>query len=250
MVTLYHGDCLQILPKIESGSIDAIITDLPYGVSACKWDSIISLEPMWEQVRRVLKPTGTFITTASEPFTSKLIGSNYAMFKYTLIWVKSRPSNFVNAKNRPLPSHEDIVVFSLGAIANGSKRKMTYNPQMRPGKPYVYTHKKDPRRGVWDAGNRTPYVGVTVVNKGERYPTSVLYYPNPNNKVKHPTQKPVDLYEYLIRTYTNEGETVLDICMGSGTTLVAAKRAGRNAIGIEKEYKYYLLAKERADSEP
>ena len=248
MAHLYNRDCLEVMPLLEAGSIDAIITDLPYGTTACEWDSIIPLAPMWEQVKRVLKATGSFITTSSQPFTSILIASNLEMFKYSLIWEKSKPSNFLNARNKPMPAHEEILVFSLGTTANGSERKMTYNPQMQSGASYKKKQKTDPRVGAWAAGNRTPYLGVTNINKGERFPTSILFFANGNNNSEHPTQKPVALYEYLVSTYTNYGEKVLDITMGSGTTGVAAVQTGREFIGIEKERKYFAIAEKRISS--
>lgn len=249
MFTLHNGDCLTVLPSIPSGSIDAIITDLPYGTTACEWDSVIPLAPMWEQVKRLLKPTGTFITTASQPFTSVLIASNLEMFKYEIILNKVLPSGFLNAKNRPMKLHENIVVFSLGTIANGSQNLMTYNPQMWRSTSYKKTKIKDPRVGYVDRGNRTPFELNPSISNGERYPVSILEYSfaDRSNAV-HPTQKSVDLYRYLIRTYTNEGETVLDICMGSGTTIEAAEMEGRNSIGIEKEIGYFQIAEKRAKS--
>ena len=249
MFTLHNGDCLQVMPTIPSGSIDAIITDLPYGTTACEWDSIIPLAPMWEQVKRVLKPTGTFITTASQPFTSVLIASNLEMFKYEIILNKVLPSGFLNAKNRPMKLHENIVVFSLGTIANGSQNLMTYNPQMWRSTSYKKTKIKDPRVGYVERGNRTPFELNPSISNGERYPVSILEYSfaDRSNAI-HPTQKSVDLYRYLIRTYTNEGETVLDICMGSGTTIEAAEMEGRNSIGIEKDAGYFQIAEKRAKS--
>lgn len=249
MFTLHNCDCLQVMPSIPSGSIDAIITDLPYGTTACEWDSVIPLAPMWEQVKRLLKPTGTFITTASQPFTSVLIASNLEMFKYEIILNKVLPSGFLNAKNRPMKLHENIVVFSLGTIANGSQNLMTYNPQMWRSTSYKKTKIKDPRVGYVDRGNRTPFELNPSISNGERYPVSILEYSfaDRSNAV-HPTQKSVDLYRYLIRTYTNEGETVLDICMGSGTTIEAAEMEGRNSIGIEKEKGYFQIAEKRAKS--
>ena len=249
MFTLHNGDCLQVMPTIPSGSIDAIITGLPYGTTACEWDSIIPLAPMWEQVKRVLKPTGTFITTASQPFTSVLIASNLEMFKYEIILNKVLPSGFLNAKNRPMKLHENIVVFSLGTIANGSQNLMTYNPQMWRSTSYKKTKIKDPRVGYVERGNRTPFELNPSISNGERYPVSILEYSfaDRSNAI-HPTQKSVDLYRYLIRTYTNEGETVLDICMGSGTTIEAAEMEGRNSIGIEKDAGYFQIAEKRAKS--
>ncbi len=247
-MNLYHGDCLEILPTFPPASVEAIITDLPYGTTACEWDSIIPLAPMWEQVKRVLKATGTFITTSSQPFTSVLIVSNLEMFKYEVIVNKVLPSGFLNAKNRPMKLHENIAVFSLGTIANGSKNLMTYNPQMWQSTSYKKTKIKDPRVGYVERGNRTPFELNPSISNGERYPVSILEYSFADRtSAVHPTQKSVELYEYLVRTYTNPGETVLDICMGSGTTGVSAIQTGRRFIGIEKEQKYFSIAKKRIE---
>ena len=202
---------------------------------------------MWEQVKRVLKQTGTFITTSSQPFTSVLVSSNLEMFKYEIILNKVLPSGFLNAKNRPMKLHENIEVFSLGTIANGSQNLMTYNPQMWQSTSYKKTKIKDPRVGYVERGNRTPFELNPSISNGERYPVTILEYSfaDRTNAV-HPTQKSVDLYRYLIRTYTNPSETVLDICMGSGTTIEAAIIEGRNSIGIEKEQAYYSIAEKRA----
>ncbi len=249
MFTLHNGDCLQVMPSIPSGSIDAIITDLPYGTTACEWDSVIPLAPMWKEVKRVLKSTGTFITTSSQPFTSVLVSSNLEMFKYEIILNKVLPSGFLNAKNRPMKLHENIEVFSLGTIANGSQNLMTYNPQMWQSTSYKKTKIKDPRVGYVERGNRTPFELNPSISNGERYPVTILEYSfaDRTNAI-HPTQKSVDLYRYLIRTYTNPSETVLDICMGSGTTIEAAIIEGRQSIGIEKdtEHGYYSIAEKRA----
>ena len=227
---LIQGDCLDVMPSIPSGSIDAIITDLPYGTTACKWDTVIEFAPMWKEVKRVLKPKGAFITTASQPFTSALIMSNVSMFKCEWIWNKTRASNFASVKYHPLRYHENIVVFGSGAV--------TYNPQMEAGERY-YT--RITKRGVI-GGNKT-IESLEKLPRDTRYPSSVLVYPNMRQQDSlHSTQKPVALYEYLIRTYTNEGETVLDIATGSGTTIEAAERTGRNSIGIEKDEGIYQSA--------
>jgi len=237
MFTLHNGDCLQVLPSIPSGSIDAIITDLPYGTTACKWDTVIEFAPMWKEVKRVLKPTGTFITTASQPFTSALIMSNPSMFKYEWIWNKKISANYLAAKKMPLLIHENIVVFSGGGANNGSKHPMTYNP--------IMVSRKNPRVGIVNSkpeSQQNPkYHHLRGREKkeviwNERYPVSIIEETNAVRIGKtHATQKPVALYEYLIKTYTNEGETVLDIAIGSGTTIEAAERTGRNSIGIEKD---------------
>ena len=237
MFTLHNGDCLQVMPSIPSGSIDAIITDLPYGTTACKWDTVIEFAPMWKEVKRVLKPTGTFITTASQPFTSALIMSNPSMFKYEWIWNKKISANYLAAKKMPLLIHENIVVFSGGGANNGSKHPMTYNP--------IMVNRKNPRVGVVNSkpeSQQNPKYHhlrgreKKEVTWNERYPVSIIEETNAIRIGKtHATQKPILLYEYLIKTYTNEGETVLDIAMGSGTTIEAAERTGRNSIGIEKD---------------
>ena len=237
MIDLRLGDCLDILPTLPDASMDAIITDLPYGTTACSWDSVIPFKPMWVQVKRLLKPRGVFITTASQPFTSALVMSNPKWFRCEWIWRKSRASNFANAKYSPLKYHEEILVFSQNGCA--------YNPQMIDGEKYktrVNTTRKD--GGVFGDG-LTGY-GLVLEDRDTRFPGSVLDIPSMRQQdLDHPTQKPVALYEYLIRTYTNEGDTVLDFCAGSGTTGIAAINTGRNCILIEKEPKYYEIAQRR-----
>ena len=229
MFTLHNGDCLQVLPSIPSGSIDAIITDLPYGTTACKWDTIIPFEPMWKEVKRVLKPNGAFITTASQPFTSALIMSNPNFFSYEWIWNKGKASNIMLAKKQPMKIHENIVVFGN-----------VYNPQMESVSGKIRDQRKEKPKMNRTDGAVTPKGFIKYsddYDPSKRYPVSIQYFSNHREKsdVLHPTQKPVALYEYLIKTYTNEGETVLDIAMGSGTTIEAAERTGRNSIGIEKD---------------
>jgi len=221
------------MPTIPSGSIDAIITDLPYGTTACKWDTIIPFEPMWKEVKRVLKLNGAFITTASQPFTSALIMSNPKAFRICWYWRKERGTNFQNSRTSPMKVIEECIVFSFGTP--------TYNPIKTPiEKPYKHVMPKPKEHhsqnmnslGIDENGNRL------VKEYNSAFPENALYFPRDNmskGKSLHPTQKPVALYEYLIRTYTNEGETVLDIAMGSGTTIEAAERTGRNSIGIEKD---------------
>jgi len=231
MFTLHNGDCLTVLPSIPSGSIDAIITDLPYGTTACKWDTVIEFAPMWKEVKRVLKPNGAFITTASQPFTSALIMSNPKAFRYEWIWNKDFSGNFVSANRAPMKRHENIVVFS--------EKAHVYNPIMtKKDKPI------DKRKWMNDGSTSQHYQADVKVRQRvltHSYPSSIINGFNAvsgecnNTNRIHPTQKPVALYEYLIRTYTNEGETVLDIAMGSGTTIEAAERTGRNSIGIEKD---------------
>jgi len=234
---LIHGDCLEEMKNIPDGSVDMVLTDPPYGTTACKWDSIIPLEPMWEQLKRVIKPNGAIVMTASQPFTTTLIASNMKMFKYCWVWEKSHPSNIANAKRMVIKWHEDIVVF--GDVG------LTYNPQKTQGK-------KNHSRGVAN-GKRT---NVSIHNpnmlqvddfSGLTHPKSVIKINNPRIKGQHPTQKPVALMEYMIKTYTNEGETVLDFTMGSGTTGVACKNLNRNFIGIELDKNYFEIAKKRIE---
>lgn len=232
--TLINDDCLNAMKFIPDNSISMILTDPPYGTTACKWDSIIPLEPMWEQLKRIIKPNGSIIMTASQPFTSVLVLSNLKMFKYNLVWEKSRSSSPMLAKKQPMRFHEDICVFY--------SKQPTYNPAMTYG---------EKNHGTKD--------GKAVINihggiKSEfKANTSNLKYPRSVIKIKstdstrnlHPTQKPVALMEYLIKTYTNENETVLDFTMGSGTTGVAAKNLNRSFIGIEMDEGYFNVAKER-----
>lgn len=248
MIDLRFGDCLDLLPTLPDKSVDAIITDLPYGTTACKWDVIIPLDKMWEQVRRILRERGAFVTTASQPFTSVLIMSNLEWFKYEMVWSKSRRFGVLHAKNMPLKKHENILVFSGGIVAHtGVEKRMTYNPQMQTGKPYKKLVTRKQFEGT-DHRLARPSLGeMLIVNDGYRYPHSVLDVEFGNHNNEHPTQKPVALYEYLIRTYTNEGDTVLDFCMGSGTTAVACVKTNRNFIGMEKELPYFETATRRIE---
>ena len=243
---LHHGDCLEILPTLADGSIDAIIADPPYGTTACKWDSVIPLEPMWAQLKRVIKPRGAIVLFAAQPFTSALVMSNAEWFRYAMVWRKTMPLGFMHAKNKPLNTHEDIVVFSGGIVAHfgKSESRMTYNPQMKAGKPYR-KHITEKNRSGEHRWLRPSHSDYTLENDGERYPGSVIEYSNGNSNSQHPTQKPVDLLAYLIRTYTNEGETVLDFTMGSGSTGVAAMKEGRRFVGIELDAGYFDIAKRR-----
>jgi site-specific DNA-methyltransferase (adenine-specific) len=221
------------MKSIPDGSIDAIITDPPYGTTACKWDSVIPFEPMWEELKRIIKPNGAIVLFGSQPFSSALIMSNYKMFKYELIWDKVQGKQPFLAKIQPMKSHENLLIFA--------KNKINYNPQMSIGKPYT-----DKRKGqIAKTEHYTKFERQGYENKSERYPISILKYNNPNTAGMHPTQKPVALLEYLVKTYTNENETVLDFTMGSGTTGVACKNLNRNFIGIELDDKYFEIAKSR-----
>jgi len=237
---LYHGNCLEIMPELEP--VDMILCDLPYGTTACKWDTIIPFEPLWEQYKRIIKDNGAIVLTASQPFTSALVMSNVKMFKYEMIWNKDLCKNPGLAKIRPLPSFENILVFGNG--------KVTYNPQMEEGKPYTDIRKKPTQV---HNGNEHKYGfsgnTVNVINTGYRFPKSVITIRNANVKGQHPTQKPVALFEYLIKTYTNEGDLVLDNCAGSGTTGVACERLNRRWIGIEISEEYCKIAAKRIEHE-
>ena len=232
MIQLIKGDCLVEMKNIPDKSIDAIICDLPYGSTACKWDSVIPFDKLWEQYRRVIKKGGTIVLTASQPFTTNLIASNIEWFKYNLVWVKPQGVDPFMAKIRPLNNIEDVLIFCDG--------KTIYNPQKTKGKPYSIT--RDKKQRIKET-NGTVMRETTTVNGGDRLPTRILEFKQ--EKGLHPTQKPVALLEYLIKTYTNEGETVLDNCMGSGTTGVACVNLNRNFIGIEMDDKYFEIAQNR-----
>lgn len=232
MIQLLHGDCLELMRDIPNASIDMILCDLPYGTTACKWDTVIPFEPLWAQYKRICK--GAIVLTAQTPFDKVLGASNINMLKHEWIWVKEAGTGFLNAKKAPLKNHENVLVFY--------KKNQTYNPQMRTGfKPYVCKKGGDSLNyGVGLSKN------IVTVNNGDRYPLTVIEFKRDKEKI-HPTQKPVALMEYLIKTYTNENDIVLDNCMGSGTTGVACKNLNRNFIGIEKDEKYFNIAKERID---
>ena len=230
---IIHGDCLEIMKDISDKSIDMILCDLPYGTTACKWDVVIPFEPLWEQYKRVIKDNGAIVLFGSQPFTSALVMSNPDWFKYELIWQKTLATNFMLVKKQPAKKHENILVFY--------KKQPTYNPQMETGKPY----KDKPRKRTVGIHGNAETIKKAINNEGTRYPSSVQLFSNGNNGNVHPTQKPVDLCEYLIKTYTNEGETVLDNTMGSGTTGVACVNTNRSFIGMELDDKYFEIAERR-----
>jgi len=240
---LYKGDCLEVMKTIEDKSIDAIICDLPYGTTACKWDSVIPFEPLWEQYKRIIKDNGAIVLNSQQPFTSALIMSNTEMYKYNWHWDKVKPSSFMNAKNAPIKKIEDICVFSKGTIANGSKRLMKYNPQglIKCGK--IRPPKNDSVPEQSTIGKR-PSRANSYKQEFTNYPNDYIKF-SFETKPKHSTQKPLELLEYLVKTYTNKGDTVLDNTMGSGTTGVACVNTNRNFIGIEQDEKYFNIAKNR-----
>jgi site-specific DNA-methyltransferase (adenine-specific) len=244
MIQLIQGDCITEMQKIQSGSVDAIITDPPYGTTACKWDSVIPFEPMWEQLNRIIKPNGAIVLFGSEPFSSALRMSNIKNYKYDWIFKKSRPSGFVHAKNKPMKHHEIISIFSEGATthATQSTRRMPYNPQGLVSGNFI--RKQSAKSRASDSGmSYRPSHKDSHVAKFTNYPTSILEFKSETGY--HPTQKPLLLMEYLIKTYTNENELVLDFTMGSGSTGVAAKNLNRSFIGIEQDPKYFKIAEER-----
>lgn len=230
---LLQGDCLEMMRLIPDGSVDMVLCDLPYGTTRNKGDAVIPFEPLWAEYRRVGKPNCAYVLTAAQPFTSALIMSNLPWFSQALVWKKNIAPNFLNANRQHLSRHEDVIVFS--------QRQPTFNKQLLPGKPYTTK-----RYGNDDTGDNYGKVEkrIDTVNEGGRNPISVLEFDRPHKSV-HPTQKPVALMEYLIRTYTNEGETVLDNTMGSGTTGVACNNTGRSFIGIERDPEYFKIAQRR-----
>ena len=228
---LMQGDCLERMKEIPGGSVDMVLTDPPYGTTACKWDSIIPLEPMWEQLKRVIKPNGAIVMTASQPFTSVLGSSNLKDLRYSWVWVKNNATGHLNAKRMPMKNCEDVLVFYA--------KQPTYKPQGLL--PYGKINK---RGGNGDCFGES---GLENYQEHTNYPRSMLEIPYDKVRGLHPTQKPVALMEYLIKTYTNEGDMVLDFTMGSGTTGVACANLNRDFIGIEKDLDYFNIALERIE---
>jgi site-specific DNA-methyltransferase (adenine-specific) len=233
------GDCLERMKEIPDGSVDLILTDPPYGATACKWDSVIPLEPMWEQLKRIIKPNGAIVMTAAQPFTTTLIASNIRMFHHQWVWDKKFAANFPQAKRQPLRVNEDILVFGVTP---------KYYPQMIKRDVPI---KKGANKGARVFGGVSGLGRKDYEKKvyDEKYPDTILSFSSRSEaRGLHPTQKPVALMEYLIKTYTNEDETVLDFTMGSGTTGAAAKNLNRSFIGIELDDKYFEIAKNRIEN--
>ena len=228
------GDCLELMKDIPNGSIDMILADLPYGTTQCKWDSIIDLPKLWEQYKRIIKPNGAIVLTAAQPFTSILVMSNLKLFKYDWVWKKPKGTGHLNAKKQPMRDKEDILVFY--------KNQCTYNPQMTEGKPYK-------EKSGWKGTEGYEGYGVDKRtgndNNGLRYPKQVQEFGVVERGTLHPTEKPVDLFRYLIRTYTNEGELVLDNTSGSGTTAIACLEENRQFIVMEQDPNYFEKIKKR-----
>jgi len=230
---IYHGDCLELMPQLDDKSIDMILCDLPYGITECKWDTPIDLELLWKEYKRIIKPAGAIILTARMPFGARLIMSNPKWFRHELIWEKDNTGNPFNANIMPLCVHENVLIFC--------GRSVTYNPQKTAGKPY----------NMLRLGNNKPILGQTrtprkaSVNNGSRFPRSVIKFKKDYGKSMHPTQKPTLLFEWLIKTYSNEGDLILDNCAGSGTTAIAAINTNRRYILMEKDENYFNVAQNR-----
>lgn len=234
MINLMQGDCLERMKEIPDNSVDMVMTDPPYGTTACKWDAVIPLEPMWEQLKRITKPNGAIVMTAAQPFTSALVMSNPKQYRHQWVWDKATISNPMQAKHQPLRQHEDVLVFGV--------KRPEYNPQ----KTHMHLERKW-RQGKQHSDAAVPgREGAVGVVRG-KYPKTIQRFNAAkfDGKTVHPTQKPVALMEYLVKTYTNEGETVLDFTMGSGTTGVAAVNLKRKFIGIELDPDYFKIAQER-----
>ena len=241
------GDCLELMKDIPNGSIDMILCDLPYGTTACKWDTIIPFDKLWEQYERIIKQTGAIVLTASQPFTSVLVMSNIKLFRYEWIWEKDRPTNIYFKDVQPMKYHENICVFSKSTAHNMSKVKMEYFPIMED-KPLE--NKRNNRERIFDNdgvfGNRTFHYKSKRGEKDDIFPKSIQKFNRHQNGI-HPTQKPIPLFKYLIKTYTKEGDLILDNCAGSGTTAIACLNTNRQFIVMEKEQKYYDIILKRVD---
>ena len=243
---IYNEDCLLGMKRIPDESVDCIICDLPYGTTRNQWDSVIPLEELWLQYKRVVNRNGAIVLFSQMPFTAILACSNLEMLKYEIIWQKESPTGFLNSKFAPMKIHENILVFSKSSagVVKDKSKAMVYNPQMVKGcKPYVCKRGNQSK----NYGKLNSKSWITVSN-GDRFPTDLVYFGRDKEKI-HPTQKPVDLIQYLIRTYSNEGDTILDNCMGSGTTAIACIREKRNFIGFEKSEEYWRKSMERIKNE-
>jgi site-specific DNA-methyltransferase (adenine-specific) len=232
---IYQGDCLELMPIIPDKTIDMILCDLPYGITDCKWDNIINIELMWKEYTRIIKDRGAIVLTSSQPFTSMLVMSNLSLFKYEWIWKKTKASNFQLAKYNPMKIHENVLVFYKKTPIFNQQNLVTGN---------FYNSRKGGKQMTHLAHFNPEYV-----SKGKNYNKSILEF-NSVHKPFHPTQKPVALFEYLIKTYTNENDLVLDNCIGSGTTAIACINTNRHFIGIEKEQKYVDIANKRIKETP
>ena len=234
MVSLFLGDCLEVLPTLDANSVDLLLVDLPYGTTACKWDSVIPLDKLWAEFYRVCTDNAAMVFTAAQPFTTMLAASNLRDFRYEWIWEKPQGTNPMNAKVMPLKSHENVLIFY--------RKKPTYNPQMWFSTPYGGFSSETSKIGEVYGSAKSKHRNNP---EGSRYPKTVLKFKQ--EKGFHPTQKPVEMMEYFIKTYSNEGDTVLDCTMGSGTTGVACVNTGRSFVGIESDSSYFAVAKDRIE---
>ena len=246
MISLYNSNCLDEMRTIRDKSIDMILCDLPYGTSACKWDTVIPFDKLWEQYERIIKDDGAIVLFGSEPFSSLLRTSNLKLYKYDWKWEKPNGANFLNFKYQPAKVHEDIMVFGKMAVSFSKNGNMKYFPQMTNGVPYSQKSGKQ-KNDYSNSTVRSPIVQVITENDGTRYPRSIQQFNLDKDKL-HPTQKPVALLEYLIKTYTNENDVVLDNCMGSGSTGIACINTNRSFIGIELNEEYFNIAKNRIEN--
>lgn len=244
-VALYCGDCREILPALGDASFDFLLTDPPYGTTKLRWDTAINFTPLWFEFKRICKRQATMVIFANQPYATDIINSNRRHFRYELVWHKTMPTGFLDVAKRPLRAHENILIFCQ--IYHGAKEKVvTYNPQKTKGTPYY----KRSDKLVTDRAHYDRVDKADTINRGDRQPISVLQFSNGNHATIHPTQKPQALIEWLIKTYTNAGDSILDPFAGSGTTLVAAKNLGRRAIGIEISEKYCHAIVERLAQQP
>jgi len=235
---VYHMDIFDLCAAAPRGSVDMILADLPYGTTNCAWDTVIPFAPMWAAFKRIIKPRGAIVLTASQPFTSALVMSNPDWFKYTWVWSKPNGTNFLNAPFQPLKTHEDVIIFSAMAASFNPAGAMAYYPEIGKGMPYKWNSKKS---GGYQFHSHPDYDAID--NTGSRYPRSVLEFAQ--ERGLHDTQKPVDLFRYLIRTYTRPGELVFDPCVGSGTTAIAAREEGRRFIVGDSSSEYVQVARDR-----
>ena len=238
---LVHADCFDVFPYIEDKSVNLILCDLPYGTTACKWDSVLPFDKLWKEYERIITDNGAIVLTASQPFTSALVMSNPKMFKYEWIWKKTRYSGNLNATRMPLKAHENILVFAKG--------KSPYYPIKTDAPEHLIDKRKNVNPSIVKDGGAyngsKGFVNIRKKDDGTRYPTTVQEFKNPNNNSLHPTQKPLELMKYLIKTYSNEEDVVMDNCMGSNTTGLACKELNRQYIGIEKDKNYYDVSVSR-----
>jgi len=239
VISLFNGDCLEIMKGISDNSVDMVLCDLPYGTTQNKWDSVIPFEGLWLEYKRICKENAAIVLTAAQPFTSALVMSNIKDFKYDWVWKKPKGTGHLNAKKQPMRDKEDIVVFY--------SKQPTYNPQFTKGNPYKDKAGKDHSASTSMTGSYGSYTNKREDNDGKRYPKQIIECGVVERGTVHPTQKPIELMEYLIKTYTNENMVVLDNCMGSGTTGVACKNLNRKFIGIELDENYFNIAKQRIE---